>query len=668
MHFGIAALVDNPTEAWHSTQWASSIRTTSGEFAYYPVTGGDSPRDPIFPGDIIEYQCAHTACWCVKKGKYHHGQVFEIYRDERSTRLLGGQPSTSTAVKEGLRGGVVLVVGRLLSGPQTIQGNVSIKVAIKNNPLKESNFEATEQVLTVLPNKYITPASVNRRLPENTFTFDYAFRSGYTFADDHKRAPGEWFVRWAYHKDKRAFIPLCQLEPVAGTLEIQTWGRDALVKKFAAPDIKVTSLPLKIFGDGFALYRVIHKSIIGVYNEIFALPEVESSRQLNIFPLTLGPHGSNFHKVIRALEPMRALDKGLMVKVKGEPRMLCAPILAITGDMPQQAANSGVLGPVANQGYRFCGINSKNRGNLEFNTVLKARAHNLLERQRRHMDELPTKMAKINYGRTHGIAAEGPGFAYIAPALDLIAGRPSNAAHSEFAGITKMIHQVLLDQALKPTAVVEYCKVLRRMPFPPGWPSIQSPYHVLQYSLHEHARWSVLMTMIARFWLKESHLKVAFVRGIKLAFQREIAKGAFPEGTFDKADPSPVEIIVVVLRETVHMNRMLATDRMDPEERSADKFLAVVSTSRRLFQRLCKAAALASKAGGRGNTAASSLRAQSVVSKAGSATGAAAGKSDKYRRWASRPNVHIGLHYHDAVRRYGLVGLLMVLSGEKKHK
>lgn len=36
MHYGMADLVDSPTEAWHSMQWAGSVRTTSGDFGFYP--------------------------------------------------------------------------------------------------------------------------------------------------------------------------------------------------------------------------------------------------------------------------------------------------------------------------------------------------------------------------------------------------------------------------------------------------------------------------------------------------------------------------------------------------------------------------------------------------------------------------------------------------------
>lgn len=42
-------------------------------------------------------------------------------------------------------------------------------------------------------------------------------------------------------------------------------------------------------------------------------------------------------------------------------------------------------------------------------------------------------------------------------------------------------------------------------------------------------------------------------------------------------------------------------------------------------------------------------------------------KATKYRQWAQRPNVHVGLHYIDVFRRYGLPSL-MVLPGESKHR
>lgn len=90
MHFGLADLVDTPAEAWHSSQWAGSIRTTSGEFARYPN------NDPIFPGDLIRFTCSLRSCPLCRADHStpdakHLGQVMEVYRDQRdSTR--GSEP------------------------------------------------------------------------------------------------------------------------------------------------------------------------------------------------------------------------------------------------------------------------------------------------------------------------------------------------------------------------------------------------------------------------------------------------------------------------------------------------------------------------------------------------------------------------------------------------
>ena len=80
-----------------------------------------------------------------------------------------------------------------------------------------------------------------------------------------------------------------------------------------------------------------------------------------------------------------------------------------------------------------------------------ARGHMEMVRLRRWMDEeLRQKYKKEAFSTKHGISLEAPAVMYVAPALDLIGGRPSDAAHSEFNGITKMIHQLLLDAVSTP--------------------------------------------------------------------------------------------------------------------------------------------------------------------------------------------------------------------------
>lgn len=246
------------------------------------------------------------------------------------------------------------------------------------------------------------------------------------------------------------------------------------------------------------------------------------------------------------------------------------------------------------------------------------------------------------------------------------------------------------------------------MPFPPGWAQIQSPFHVLSYTLSEHARWALLVVVVSLFWLKEDHLKAPFVRAMKNVFQHEIES----EG---KSVPN---VLTIILARLVKSNSLLSATQLDPADRNPDTFKAIVLTSRRLFQRLCRAAALTAgvpqgaaaqkaltrigsmlppsrqgspSAGPSRAALAYRTRSMSVASAAdeqgieesievlpsveeelaedinlGQLTSAQ--KAVKYNQWAARENVHAGLHYYEDLVRYGLPSLQMVLPGETKHK
>jgi hypothetical protein len=51
LHRGMAKFTDTPRELWEADGWASSVRTTCGEYAYIPGTD-----KPIFPSDWIRWQ------------------------------------------------------------------------------------------------------------------------------------------------------------------------------------------------------------------------------------------------------------------------------------------------------------------------------------------------------------------------------------------------------------------------------------------------------------------------------------------------------------------------------------------------------------------------------------------------------------------------------------
>lgn len=117
---------------------------------------------------------------------------------------------------------------------------------------------------------------------------------------------------------------------------------------------------------------------------------------------------------------------------------------------------------------------------------------------RKYMNNLSTLTAKDNFATRWGMDVESPPLLRLAPALDIILTRPSDPAHSEFGGLAKSMHILLLEAILAPSGVAEYVAQLRRFPFPPGWPRLQSPTFVGSYTLSEHGRWSVIAPILLR--------------------------------------------------------------------------------------------------------------------------------------------------------------------------
>src|SRR5437667_8913016 len=155
--------------------------------------------------------------------------------------------------------------------------------------------------------------------------------------------------------------------------------------------------------------------------------------------------------------------------------------MAYIGDFPQQQENSGFRRPTAHQGCRHCDIPHAERGNLSFDLTsggARGRFHHEVVRQRQHMASLPSKNQQEKFATKRGMVVEAPMLSIITPALDLLRTRPADTAHSEYGGLTKMLHMLLVDQVLTPTGMTQYAKTLRIFPSPPGWKRLQSAHHV----------------------------------------------------------------------------------------------------------------------------------------------------------------------------------------------
>ena len=114
---------------------------------------------------------------------------------------------------------------------------------------------------------------------------------------------------------------------------------------------------------------------MGIYLIPACLSAAERAKASNIYPITLGPYGSNLHDVITALKRLSALESGINVAPNnlesGETRLV-AFCSAYLGDMPQQQDNTGFK-PTAKRSCRNCLVEEKDRDNLDYDIRQKGR-------------------------------------------------------------------------------------------------------------------------------------------------------------------------------------------------------------------------------------------------------------------------------------------------------
>lgn len=146
-----------------------------------------------------------------------------------------------------------------------------------------------------------------------------------------------FFVRRVLNISQNQVRPLWQTHPICGELEVKAFGRAALVNTFCRrqDNIKVMSVPLQMFADGFGLYRNMYRSLMGVYLVNASLTRRERDRRANLLPLTLGPHRSSMTDVVSVIGPaLYDLEQGALLRINGQETFVCAFTLSFLGDMP----------------------------------------------------------------------------------------------------------------------------------------------------------------------------------------------------------------------------------------------------------------------------------------------------------------------------------------------
>ncbi|KAL9036395.1 MAG: hypothetical protein Q9180_004325 [Flavoplaca navasiana] len=620
MHFGLGHFKTNPKELWESLSWLSSVRCTSGVYAHY--RNGNT----IFPSDWIVYDCPSSQCTF-----RHLGRVVEVGLDFRDE------------VPEDERGDLKLRVqhafwsheipSAIRAGQQFAKEDVLLRTEFSF--LRESAVQYHQSNIIM----HYDPEALPQLQPNQDFLICRSLLN-----------QNNWIQ------------PLSFSAPHRGELELRTYGREYFQSNFDVKDgqNRCISLPYLLFLDGFGLYRNSYRSMMGVYLMLGSLSFSERMRRVNVFPLTLGPHGSNLDDVLDSLVSLKELDKGIVLDLPQRTRVCVFP-LCMTGDMPAQNKNSGFKTQRATLGCRFCVIPKDLRDQLDYDVIQNGRFHFKVLQQRDEMKAIRATARREAYATLWGLSTEEPALVRLFPALDIIRTRPSDPAHSEYAGLCKQLHQLLLDAILSPSAVELYAGVLRRWPFAPGFARVQSPIHHLKsYSLSEHARWIVVVPALLRCWLRPQHLQPLYLNSMQEAV--DARNDGFT------ATNSIVRAFSYMARST----SLLMTDRLT--ERS--KLLSIVKRARGEFQMLLRVAAAAADTNPRSRSATPVRTSKSKQKKGPSKTPpqvsqvdpAASQKGQEYENDQKRPNVHIALHYEDTMVEYGMPSNVNVLIGEDKHR
>lgn len=542
LYQGIGKFVDNPIELWHGDAWTTSIKATSGQFAEYPDRSG-----PIFPSDVVCYRSPECQLHAV-------GQVQMIGIDERENSPTQGE--------------VMLGLKKIATNAAQLR-----HLGLMSDAL-EPPFENRELILIDGNIVFISPSQVLNHM--NIFR-DYEYPENKNLK---LNGTNLFFIRRVLLQDHliRPIVPLSSTTPTRGELEILTHGRQVLVDKYFKK--KCISIPYMLFSDGFGLYRNMYRSLMGVYLIPAGFSSSARSKQSGVFPITLGPHGSEFSEVISRIAKggLSDLDEGTEIHLNGEKILLTVHGLAFLGDMPQQNMNAGSMSPTAKSSCRQCNVTANEHCNINVDTVLRGRYHFDLRKQRRKMEQIPTKAATDRFRRTHGFSTHQPLMSVICPSLDSVASFPSDPCHSEFAGITRMSHTLLIEAILSTKGQDEYTAAFQNFPFPSGWKRIQSPIHHLNsFQIQEFARASILTPLILRTFMRPHWISDAFLSAIAIIFGK---------------DTSPIDLIVRAYVEIARSNSILACRTVAPESRLCMK--KVVVSARSQLMDLLETAAVAS--------------------------------------------------------------------------
>ena len=197
---------------------------------------------------------------------------------------------------------------------------------------------------------------------------------------------------------------------------------------------------------------------MGVYFQPWNLEHTQQHLLRNMFVLMIAPFGCSTADILKCLEDETLeLGAGVMCELDGKPTRLLMFPLAITGDMPQQNHNCGVMLPTSRHSCHGCLVSKDQRGDLDFDTVWNGRyqAHHQHRFKVLSKDDGRSQAEKTAGFSSFGISKYGHVFEGSFPFLDPFSSYPSNPMHSELR-LAKYFLSMLMKNILSKHGIDAY--------------------------------------------------------------------------------------------------------------------------------------------------------------------------------------------------------------------
>jgi hypothetical protein len=463
MHFGLGYLPSDIAprrEFYQGDAWLGSIRTTSGEFAYL---NGDP--DPLLPSDCVSYIPRDS-----DTGRRVFIQVFGIG--------FLGHPDDGIPHSEKQHG----VLGRRLlpHAELPMPWIWNDNIAEFTRTLEESEHAANLHFVLGLS---ALPELVLMEDDRIVIPLDQLDQKEWVYFLDHPSVdelqdsllpvnPTHCVRHIAYSCNGPKIRSVHQRHRIPAETELLDMGRQHCLETFVGPGR--FSLPVTLFLDAFGLHRNVYHQLQGLYIQPANMDAPARFTMQNCFVLMLGPFGGNDSDIAQCLtNETVALGRGIRANIlcaNGEQHtnaVLTVFPLCMTGDMPQQNHNVGVMSPAAKFNCRYCFTGD--RGNLSVDVKAEGRYQTAHSNLRSQLDLVRGKRNKAEaFSRCGMNESEGPIFARCFPCLDIFNGFPNDPFHCELR-LAKYFQEALINGLFSDDGKDAYGEVWNQVDVPYGW-------------------------------------------------------------------------------------------------------------------------------------------------------------------------------------------------------